>query len=522
MTERAQPHPSGLLKYAVAWIWLAPWMFLVAHLHTFWTLSPEYQYGWCVPPMALYLLFRRWPSLVQADSAIVDSASPGGRLAARLAGVCALLLLPLWWIRGATPDWSAVSYGLAALVAIYTLCLWAWRKNWAFAWELAFPVCFILCAVPWPQRFETFVIQSLTRIIAAGTVETLQWLGIGAVQMGNLVSLSSGTIGISEACSGVRSIQSMIVATLCLGEIYRLKWTRRLGLSVSGLLLAMGLNLLRNVTLSLIGATYGIEALERWHDSAGWTILFISLPPLFFLARRWRAEEPTAEEGEPAAMATGRAFPRWAVTTLALWFMGVAAGVEAWYRVHEWNARPTQKLAVHWPEERPHFTEIPVADHTRDVLLCTDIRSVGWTESDGSTWTMTSARWAPRQTSAQSARVHRPEVCLQATGSRYIGTQPNVRLEIPGGALAFDPIEMRWGNEPVYYFYCLYEEANRDVRNDAALTRWNRIRRAFYGQRNLGQQTVEVGVRGYRDYASAREAAVKEMPGLLSLQAGGK
>ncbi len=48
--------------------------------------------------------------------------------------------------------------------------------------------------------------QNLMRGNAWMTVTTLVWFGIPAVQMGNVIQIPTGTVGIDEACSGVRSL----------------------------------------------------------------------------------------------------------------------------------------------------------------------------------------------------------------------------------------------------------------------------------------------------------------------------
>ena len=169
-----------------------------------------------------------------------DAESPGGHQGAVLAALaCALLLLPLWVMRTATPDWSVITFCLAAAVTVLTLALIAWMGGWRVARHLAFPILFIFCAVPWPQRMENWVIQSLMRSVAEVTTELLLWGGIAAEQKGNLVQIGQATLGISEACSGVRSLQSMLMASLFLGELWRFGKKARAILVVVGLAFAL-------------------------------------------------------------------------------------------------------------------------------------------------------------------------------------------------------------------------------------------------------------------------------------------
>lgn len=58
--------PSSLSKaragsVAAAFILFAClWLELINHLRSEWTFNPQYSYGWSVPFLALYLIWRRW------------------------------------------------------------------------------------------------------------------------------------------------------------------------------------------------------------------------------------------------------------------------------------------------------------------------------------------------------------------------------------------------------------------------------------------------------------------------------
>ena len=97
-------------------------------------------------------------------------------------------------------------------------------------------------AVPWPVPFEQGVIQRLMSAVATICVDALGWFGIPAVQHGNVIEVSSGVVGVEEACSGVRSLQTTLMAALFLGELLRFGIARRFVLLGSGLVLAFVCN----------------------------------------------------------------------------------------------------------------------------------------------------------------------------------------------------------------------------------------------------------------------------------------
>src|SRR4029078_10432291 len=99
----------------------------------------------------------------------------------------------------------------------------------------AFPILFFFVAVPWPSQIEQPLIQGLMRADAAINVEILNLIGMPAVQMGNLIEVGSGVVGIDEACTGIRSLQATLMVALFLGEFYDLSSIRRIILVLVGL-----------------------------------------------------------------------------------------------------------------------------------------------------------------------------------------------------------------------------------------------------------------------------------------------
>jgi exosortase len=143
------------------------------------------------------------------------------------------------------------------LYAIYLAGGWSWVKHFAF------PVCFILAAVQWHSRIAGPLTQGLMRLDATSTVEILGWLNIPALQRGNLIELATGTVGVNDACSGIRSFQSSFMAGLFLGELYLLRGRTRLWLLAGGLVLAFGLNVVRTLWLSYEASSSGLSALQK-------------------------------------------------------------------------------------------------------------------------------------------------------------------------------------------------------------------------------------------------------------------
>ena len=264
----------------------ALWFVLCRQLSGEWLVNEQYNYGWFVPFFALYLFWLRWQDRptpeVRSQKLEVRS-----RLVAAFIGIPALfLLLPVRLFEIASPEWRPLGWIHAASVATLTL-LYLWcvgGKPWVR--HFAFPVAFFFVAVPWPTAVEVPIIQGLMRMVADVAAETAMLLGIPAQVEGNLIRVSTGLVGVNEACSGIRSLQTSLMIGLLFGELKRLSVLRRVALVIGAVIIAVFANFLRAVFLVTVAATKNISEVSRWHDVAGYTIIalvFVSTMGLAYL-----------------------------------------------------------------------------------------------------------------------------------------------------------------------------------------------------------------------------------------------
>src|SRR5204862_2368965 len=110
-----------------------------------------------------------------------------------------------------------------------------------------------------------------------------------AQREGTLIRVTNGLVGVNEACSGVRSLQTSLMIGLLFGELKRLSSSRRIVLIGGAIVIALVANFLRAVFLVWIAAAKGILEVSQWHNIAGYTIValvFIGTLGLAYLLGR--------------------------------------------------------------------------------------------------------------------------------------------------------------------------------------------------------------------------------------------
>jgi exosortase len=533
---------AGLLFLGLLWI------ILCRHLSGEWSVNEQYSYGWFVPFFAAYLFWLRWedkPKLEIRNSKL--EKQPNGLLLSTLAFLLLAALLPIRLFEVGNPDWRPLSWIHALIVVALTLAV-IWRVG-GVPWlrHFAFPVCFILVAVPWVTPIEAPIVQGLMSTVAAVATETLHLFGIPAQLEGSLIRVSTGLVGVNEACSGVRSLQTSIMIGLLFGELKRLSVWRRVALLAGALGIALVANFGRAFTLVWISATRSPEAANSWHDGLGYAIVGLvfvgSIAIAAALARGQesgvggRKSDDAADAGRavrlPSHSGPLNASP-FRLFTLdfllpLVWLVSVEMGVEAWYRVHERSLVGTQQWTVQYPEDAPGFREIEIDEQVQSTLRYDTGRQVAWNPSlpadeplpptidrsrltnngrSAATAFLFFFRWEPGTSTILRARSHRPDVCLPNVGWKQSGDFGVREYEVSSGArLPFRHFAFRRqlaGQPPAFAhsFFCMREDKVRGDRNgafdltaDEQTSNWmanDRIRVVREGLRNPGQQVMQM------------------------------
>ena len=483
-----------------AWIsiltFLLLWAGLIRSLSAFWSTNPQYAYGWTVPALALFLLWECWNTR--------PAALPPQRrgLSILIAAILAASMLPVYLLLEATPDWRFAHWSFAIAVVGLSLCAVQMAGGRPWLMHFGFSIAFIFVAVPWPMKIEQWLIHTFSGWVSTLTVGGLNLCGIPALQDGNVIEISTGRVGVEDACSGVRSFQATIMAALFLGQLWTFALRSRLILLGSGVVLAFFCNAVRALILSFVAEKSGVAAIDKWHDPAGFTILGVCFLGLLGIALWLR---PSHGRGlAPAESTPPQGLPRTFVVTLAAWVILVAIGTEIWYR----TAPPPNAAwwRIEWPEKQPAFAEIPLSQPVKDMAF--DIgRQAHWRETDGTTWTMFHFRWLPGlATTRIAARWHNPDICLIAAGFQRVAEYEPAIIRKGDIELLFRTYRFDVNDQKNFVFFCVWEDRRDPGEELRPPDEWNpasRVHAVLQRRRHLGQQVLEIAISGVADEKAA-------------------
>jgi exosortase len=263
-----------------------------------WRVKQDYTFGWLVPLFVAFVVHDRWERM---GAALHDCARPGspraagwgkwflGLLAgASLAAGVLLFLLGSFYRAGAgtsQPGTLALTLGTAGIL-LPLLLLNAPASasphqatvradaRVRLAALFVFPVLVWLVSAPMVSAVESQLNLLLLRKVVTVVALVFDVLGLPLEQQGNVLVLPSGSVGVADACSGIRSLTGCLFAGSFLAAVFLDRAWKKFALVAAALALAFITNLGRSLFLTGWAYAHGPEAIEGMvHDVAGYAVL---------------------------------------------------------------------------------------------------------------------------------------------------------------------------------------------------------------------------------------------------------
>lgn len=189
-------------------------MVVVVYWQTFsrivemWSIS-DYQYGWLVYPVSLYVFSQKRDVLALAQ----------WRTSKR--GLLLAALLVLVWVVARAVGIQIVEFASATLLVFASY--WALAGTDAMR-KVAFPLLLLLAAVP----MGGFLVEPLMRITAEISSGLLSLVGIPVFRDGQFFVLSGGSFEVAVVCSGLQYLLAGVMASLAYAYVAYSSHTKRL------------------------------------------------------------------------------------------------------------------------------------------------------------------------------------------------------------------------------------------------------------------------------------------------------
>ena len=282
---------QGLLLVAVL---VALYARVLSHLVQQWYTDADYSHGFIVPLLSLYLIWARRDKLRQ----VVRRPSPWGM-------VIVLFSVGLLFLGS-----LGAELFLARISILGTICgLIMYFSGAALLRAMAFPIAFLLFAIPIPALIYNEIVFPLQFIASKFATSTLEMLNLFPIMReGNVLILPNMSLEVVEACSGIRSLMSLLALAAGYGYLAERSTAVRWFLFLAMVPLAIISNGTRVMITAVMANYIGPKAAEGFmHEFSGWVIfivataLFLALHSLTIVVRKkmgWMPQGDNALAGK--------------------------------------------------------------------------------------------------------------------------------------------------------------------------------------------------------------------------------
>lgn len=260
------------------WFWSAAGVSLLIYapvvvgLAGEWYHDPNYSHGFLIPLISAFLLWKKRQILAGAE---IGATGPGGL-------VILLVGMLLFVLANAAAEYFTLRF--SAIVVLFGL---VWHLfGFAVIRVAWFELLFLVFMIPLPYVLYYALTFPMQLFATKATVAVLNLVGMSAVQQGNIIHLPGYSLEVAEACSGLRSLISLLALGAVFARLTQNGLPRQLILFLSTIPIAIAANIFRLLFTAVGAYTVSRELAETFlHEISGMMVFVVA----FILMIVWGA-----------------------------------------------------------------------------------------------------------------------------------------------------------------------------------------------------------------------------------------
>jgi exosortase A len=232
-----------------------------------WIRMPDFSHGFLIPVVSFYFVYER-----RKQCSVLSPSGHWTGLPLLLFGTVLLLLGNL------ATEYFTMRFSI--LVVLGGIILFLLGKE--FFRTLLFPIVFLIFMIPIPSVLMdriTFPMQLFASKVAA---KSLYLIGIPALREGNIILLANTSLEVAEACSGIRSLISLLALSVVFAYFSQKTTLKRVLVILSTFPIAIIANAARVTGTGILAHHYGDKVAQGFfHGFSGWILFVVAFVCLF-------------------------------------------------------------------------------------------------------------------------------------------------------------------------------------------------------------------------------------------------
>lgn len=251
----------GGLSLLIAFGWL--YYPVISAMVSQWYHDSNHSHGFLIPLIAGYFAWRRKEHLKQ-----IKIAPTNWGIIVLVGGLMVYILGEL----GAA--YTTMRVSMLIVISGTLLCV----LGRGLFKELYFPFFYLFLMIPVPSYVYNLIALPLKALVTKYSVLFMQFIGITVLREGNIIMFGNVVLQVVDACSGIRSLISLIAIGIAFAYVSQTSKLRKIILVFSTIPIAISTNSARIILTGILARYYGSEVSKGFfHEFAGLGVFMLSI-----------------------------------------------------------------------------------------------------------------------------------------------------------------------------------------------------------------------------------------------------
>jgi len=230
-----------------------------------WMNLPDFNHGFLIPVVSGYMIFLKRKKLAE----ILPKVPVGERGGIFLIAAGVLILA----VGRLANEHFILRMSLPLILGG---CIWQIFGR-AVLRELLFPIAYLVFMFPIPSILLEKITFPLQLVASRFAAFFLDMGGVPVLREGNVIQLPNMSLEVVEACSGIRSLISLLALSAVFAYLFQKQQWRRAVLVASAIPIAVITNIIRVTGTGMLAHKFGGRAAEGfYHDISGWLVFVVA------------------------------------------------------------------------------------------------------------------------------------------------------------------------------------------------------------------------------------------------------